>query len=249
MKQANQTQRKKSSEAIESILHVQRVTEVAMEAVILYLKSAQSPTSEESHQIINSVLGEHNCESPKGHIVASGQQSAEPHEFGHGPIFENVSIVIDIYPRSKETGYFADMTRTVCLGKPPLELQKMYDTVLQAQELALSMVKPDAVCTDIQKTVEQFFISEEYATSGKGKEFAFAEGFVHSIGHGVGLYIHESPHFGRKSLDLLKEGDVITIEPGLYYKNIGGVRLEDMVLVTADGFQNLTNFPKKLQLI
>lgn len=248
MNQLIQTTRNKSAVAVEEMLSVQQATEHAMGAVMSYLRSAQCPTSEEAHAIIDSVLASYNCESPNGHIVAGGMQSAEPHEFGSGKLEKCAPIVIDIYPRSKKTGYFADMTRTVCIGVPQPELKKMYDTVLAAQELAFSLIRPDAVCQDIQKAVEQFFVSAGYATSGKGKEFSFAEGFVHSIGHGVGKDIHEAPHFGRKSLDILREGDVITIEPGLYYKTIGGVRLEDMVLVTADGFQNLTGFPKQLQL-
>jgi Xaa-Pro aminopeptidase len=230
------------------MLSVQQATEHAMGAVMSYLRSAPCPTSEEAHVIIDSVLTSYNCKSPKGHIVAGGLQSAEPHEFGHGELLKYAPIVIDIYPRSKKTGYYADMTRTVCIGEPPSALQKMYDTVLQAQELAFSLIKPDAVCHDIQKTVEAYFVSAGYITSGKGKEFGYTEGFVHSIGHGVGKEIHQSPHFGKKSFDVLREGDIITVEPGLYYKDIGGVRLEDMVIVTADGFHNLTNYPKELKL-
>jgi Xaa-Pro aminopeptidase len=238
-----------TKKTLESIMEVQLATELAFDAVITYLRTADHPTSEEAHALIDAVLDAHDCESPKGHIVAGSLQSAEPHEFGHGELLKHVPIVIDIYPRSKRSGYFADMTRTVCIGEPTKALQKMYDTVLQAQELAFSLIKPDIVCHDIQKAVEQFFISVGYVTSGKGKEFGYAEGFVHSIGHGVGKEIHQSPHFGKKSFDVLREGDVITIEPGLYYKDIGGVRIEDMVVVTADGFKNLTNYPKELTLI
>lgn len=239
------SERYKSAEHVASIREVQNATEVAMDKVLVYLQSTGTPTSAEAHKIIDSTLSQYNCESPKGHIVAGGVQGAEPHEFGSGLIQKGVPIVIDIFPRSTVTGYFADMTRTVCIGTPSPPLQKIYDTVLEAQELAISMLRPGVVCFDIQCTVEAFFISAGYMTSGKGKEFAFAEGFVHSMGHGVGLNIHESPHFGKKSTDVLMEGDVVTIEPGLYYKNIGGVRLEDLLLVTAGGSQNLTHFPKK----
>ena len=180
--------------------------------------------------------------------MASGVQAAEPHERGHGPIQKNVPIVIDIFPRSKKSGYFADMSRTVCIGTPPSEAQKMYDAVLGAQELAISMVRPGLACRAIQEAVEQFFIDAGFVTSGEGKEFAYAEGFVHSIGHGVGLQIHEPPRFGKKSEDVLLPGEVVTVEPGLYYKDIGGVRIEDMVLVTEDGCRNLTNFGKKFVL-
>lgn len=246
MKKVMQARRKKSAEAIVSIQKVQYATEAAMKAVIVYLQLATRPTSEKAHEIIDTVLSTYNCESPEGHIVAGGVHSSEPHEVGNGFLKKHVPIVIDIYPRSKETGYFADMTRTVCRGVPSARLQKMYDVVFNAQKHALSMVKPGVTCIDIQNAVEKFFSDAGYVTSGKGKEFSFAEGFVHGVGHGVGSNIHESPHLGRKSTDTLKEGDVITVEPGLYYKKIGGVRLEDLVLVTKAGHQNLTRFPKKL---
>ena len=238
----------KSVEKIEAIKETQVATEAAMQAVIDYLKSSDQPSSEVAHEIIDSVLAEHNCESPEGHIVASGKQSAEPHEHGRGLIGKGEPVVIDIFPRSKDTEYFADMSRTVCVGKPSSELQKMYDTVLAVQEMAISMVKPGVKCVDIQVAAENFFQEAGFETSGVGKEFKYAEGFVHSIGHGVGKDIHEEPFLTKKSDLVLKEGDVITIEPGLYYKDIGGIRLEDLILVTADGYENLTNFPKKLNI-
>jgi Xaa-Pro aminopeptidase len=120
--------------------------------------------------------------------------------------------------------------------------------VRDAQELAIAMVAPGAVCSDIQNAVEKLFIKRGYKTSGKGKEFAFAEGFVHGVGHGVGTTIHEEPRIGTDTTGILEEGDVITIEPGLYYKEIGGVRLEDMLLVTSDGYKNLTDFVKRLEV-
>jgi Xaa-Pro aminopeptidase len=232
---------------VAAIEEVQRAAEAAMGKVVEYLKT-ENPTSEEAHKIIDEVLEAHGCESPEGHIVAGGVFSAEPHEKGTGLLKAGEPIVIDIYPRSKTTGYFADMTRTVCIGEPPKRLQEMYDAVLAAQELAISMVKPGANCKAIQEAVERLFTERGFETSGTGKEFAFAEGFVHGVGHGVSKIIHDTPRIGRDSNDVLSEGDVITIEPGLYYKDIGGVRLEDMLLVTHDGSRNLTRFPKRLLL-
>ena len=240
--------RKKTQKQIVFILETQRITEVAMQAVIDYLQLSKTPTSEEAHAIIDRVLAEHGCESPQGYVVAGGRESSEPHEVGSGVLKDCEPIVIDIFPRSKFTGYFADMSRTVCIGTPPKRLKKMYNTVLDAQQLAIAMVAPGVVCSDIQNAVEKLFIKRGYETSGKGKEFAYAEGFVHGIGHGVGTSIHEEPRIGTGTTGVLEEGDVITIEPGLYYKDIGGVRLEDMLLVTSDGYRNLTNFPKKLEI-
>lgn len=240
--------RKKTQKQVVSILETQRIAEIAMQAVIGYLQLATTPASEEAHAIIDRVLTEHGCESPEGYVVAGGKESCEPHEVGSGVLKDHEPIVIDIFPRSKFTGYFADMTRTVCIGTPPKRLKKMYNTVRDAQELAIAMVAPGVVCSDIQNAVEKLFIKRGYETSGKGKEFAYAEGFVHGIGHGVGTTIHEEPRIGTDTMGVLEEGDVITIEPGLYYEDIGGVRLEDMFLVTSDGHKNLTNFPKKLEI-
>ncbi len=264
----------KTEAQILEIEKVQKAVEAAASAVIGYLRGSKepcaerkalgigslradqgvlaapskNPASEEAHKIIDKILDKFGCESPEGHIVAGGKQSAEPHEKGTGILNKGEPIVIDIYPRSKTTGFFADMSRTVCLGEPSPLLQKMYDTVLGAEDLAISMIKPGVRCVDIHEAVEKFFVRNGYLTSGKGKDFPFAEGFVHGLGHGVGLNVHEAPRLGQKSEDILIEGDVITIEPGLYYKNIGGVRIEDMLLVTRDGYRNLTNFSKAFVL-
>jgi len=240
--------RQKTASQIAAIREVQRATETAMDAVISYLASAKSPISEEAHKIIDTVLQKYNCESPEGHIVAGGTQSAEPHYTGSGALAKGVPIVIDIYPRSKATSYFADMSRTVCIGPAPEELRKMYNTVLDAQKLAISMAKPKTLCSEIQKAVDNLFEDAGYVISGKGKEFSFAEGFVHGVGHGVGTNIHEAPRIGRNSPDVLEEGDVITLEPGLYYNNLGGIRIEDMILITANGSENLTKSPKQFEI-
>ena len=242
------SERHKTAEQVAAIEQVQRAVEAAMERVAGYLRSSDQPSSEACHSLIDAELQKRGCESPEGSIVAGGLQAAEPHEEGTGLLKRGEAIVIDIYPCSKTTLYFADMSRTVCIGPPPLKLQKMYDAVLGAQELGLSMIKPGAKCGDIQTAVEEYFTNAGFLTSGKGKEFAYAEGFVHGVGHGLGLEIHEAPCIGRGSEDILQEGDVITIEPGLYYKDTGGIRIEDMALVTREGCRNLTNFSKQFVL-
>jgi Xaa-Pro aminopeptidase len=208
--------RQKTTEQVAAIEETQHAVEAAFAEVILYLQSASVPTSGEARAIIERVLESRGAESSEGLIVAGGIASAEPHERGSGVLRAGEPIVIDIFPRSKKTGYFADMTRTVCIDTPSEQLQKMYDAVLAAQLLAISMVKPGIACKDIQEAVEHYFEDAGFVTSGKGKEFTYAEGFVHSIGHGVGRAIHEPPRFGKKSEDVLIEGEVITIEPGLY---------------------------------
>lgn len=237
--------RQKTVAEVQYIEDAQRAAEAALASVISYLQTSAEPNSKEAHAIIDKVLAEHDCESPEGHIVAAGLQAHEPHERGHGPIARGEAIVIDIFPRSKQTGFFADMTRTVCIGEPKNpEILKMFDAVAEAQKLVESLVKPGVLCRSLQDVAEKLFTDRGYVTSGKGKEFAFAEGFVHAVGHGVGREIHERPHIGRKTEDVLMEGDVITIEPGLYYANIGGIRMEDMVLVTTNGCRNLTRANK-----
>lgn len=242
------THRKKTREQIAFIEETQKATEAAAAEVIGYLKSDSEPSSEHCHLIIDEVLERFGCESPEGHIVAGGVQSASPHEAGSGRLMRGEPIVIDIFPRSIKTGYFADMSRTVCIGPPSLRLQSIYDAVLAAHALAVDMIKPGARGIEIQEAVENHFIECGFTTSGEGKEFPFAEGFVHGVGHGVGQKVHEPPRIGRNSTDVLAVDDVVTVEPGLYYKDVGGVRIEDLVLVTEDGCRNLTNFSKQLML-
>ncbi len=251
MKELVPSPRCKTAEQVAAIETVQRVVEEAIGEVVFYLRSSDAPTSEEAHAIIDSVLERAGCESPEGHIVAGGLQGAAPHAVGTGILKKGEPIVIDIYPRSKTSGYFADMSRTVCLGQPSSELQKIYDAVLGAQELAIAMVKPGVACKDIQEAVETFFIEQGFVTSAEGDKkegFKFAQGFVHGVGHGVGLNIHEAPRIGKDSPDTLIEGDVVTVEPGLYYDAIGGVRIEDMLLVTNTGYRNLTKCSKEFVL-
>lgn len=226
-----------------------RAAEAATAAMIDYLRTEPTPTSERAHQIIDEVLAAHGCESPEGHIVAGGEQAVEPHQKGSGVLQPGNAIVIDIYPRSTTTGYWADMTRTVCIGEPAPALQAMYDVVLDAQTLAISLIEPGRRASEVQVAVEKFFKNAGYQTTGKGSEFRYAEGFVHSIGHGVGNDIHMAPYFSHESGDVLEVGDIVTIEPGLYYTGIGGIRIEDMILVTNESRQNLTNFPKDFVIL
>jgi Xaa-Pro aminopeptidase len=233
---------------INAVKEVQYAVEQAIDAVIEYLKTTEYPTSEKAHNIIDETLTKYNCESPENHIVAGGKQAVDPHEEGTGILERNKPIVIDIYPRSKNTGYYADMTRTVCLGEAQEKTKVMYNHVLQAQQLAASMLKPSVPCADIQKTVERFFESKGYETRGTGQEFKYEEGFVHGVGHGVSKILHDSPRIGRETTDILKEGDIVTIEPGLYYHDLGGIRIEDMYLITDKGSEKITNFSTQFEI-
>jgi Xaa-Pro aminopeptidase len=235
---------------LEAITQVERATEAAMQAAIVYIQNDLAPTAPQARKIINDTLTKLGCESPEGVIVANGKVGALPHGNGRGKIKKGEPIVIDIYPRSKKTKYFADMSRTVCLGSAPNKLQKMYMAVDEAQELARAMIRPGVRGEEIQHAVEDYFEKKGFKRikpRTKGKGWLAKEGFIHGVGHGVGKEIHEAPRLSHGD-DILEEGDIVTIEPGLYYKDIGGVRLEDMVVVTKRGSKTITKFPKKLRI-
>jgi Xaa-Pro aminopeptidase len=175
-------------------------------------------------------------------IVAAGPRSADPHFAGEGAIKENEPIVIDLFPYGKKDRYFADMTRTVVRGKASPEVQKMYQTVLEAQNVALNAIRAGVTGKQVNDMVCEYFEKHGYGTTRTRS----AEGFIHSTGHGVGIEIHELPSISESGLEPLMPGQVVTVEPGLYIQGIGGVRIEDMVAVTDKGNVNLTKMPKRL---
>ncbi len=238
----------KTAAELAAITEVQLATTAAMRAVIKYIATSDNPTAESAHQLIDSILDEYDCESPEGHIVAGGRMSAEPHEIGKGALLAGVPIVIDIYPRSKVTGYYADMSRTVCRGVAPVPLRDMYQAVAQAKEVAIAAVRPGFPVKELHLLAADSLAAAGFATGGTGTLFEYEYGFVHSLGHGLGQEVHEAPHINKTSEEVLEAGQVVTIEPGLYYPEIGGVRLEDMVLVTETGCVNLTNEKQQLEI-
>ncbi|MDO8842403.1 Xaa-Pro peptidase family protein [Methanocalculus sp.] len=191
-------------------------------------------TSEQVRYAIHAKLLEHGCRGVDT-IVASGDETSEVHLRGSGPIAADAPIILDIFPQDEETGYFADMTRTVVRGEPSPEIREMYESVSDAQALAFSLIRAGADGSSIYQAVVSFFSDCGYGTE--------PHGFVHSLGHGVGLDIHEAPSLNLRGSPLAA-GNVITIEPGLYYPGIGGVRIEDMGLVTGGGFSRITRFPE-----
>ena len=170
-------------------------------------------------------------------IVSTGKQTAIPHHRGHGKIEEH--LVIDVFPRSREHLYYSDFTRTVFLEKNQ-ELEDMYKAVVEAQERAISMIKDGVNARDVHTEVKQVLEDFGYKTTK-------TEGFIHSTGHGIGLEIHEEPRISDCDIEL-KSGMVFTVEPGLYYKDIGGVRVEDVVVVRKNGCEVLTNYEKFIRL-
>jgi Xaa-Pro aminopeptidase len=178
-------------------------------------------------------------------IVAGGKQACDPHERGFGPLRANKPIIIDIFPRSQKTGYFGDITRTVVRGRADEATRKLYDTVLRGQKIAFDKMHAKTKTSEIHKAVQGFFVKQGYKTCRRDGHM---EGFFHGTGHGLGMEIHEAPRVGATSTGELKRGHVVTVEPGLYYPEFGGVRLEDVALVTGNGAKNLTRFEKVLEL-
>ena len=178
-------------------------------------------------------------------IVAGGMQACDPHERGHGALRADEAIIIDVFPRSQRTGYFGDITRTVVKGRASEALRKLYHTVERGQEIAFETLRKSMNGKDVHQRILDFFKKEGYKT---GKRDGHMQGFFHGTGHGVGLEIHEAPRIGITSEDVLKKGHVVTVEPGLYYPEIGGVRLEDVALITENGARNLTKFEKLLEI-
>lgn len=244
----------KTVEEIRWIEDAQRATESAVAAAHDALRTADirndalwlhdAPlTSERIKKLINVRLMELDCVAQHT-IVAGGDQACDPHDEGSGPLPAHRSIIFDVFPRSAATRYFADMSRTVVRGTVSSELKRLYQTVKDAQEEAISRVRAGADGTKIHQGICDRFDKAGYLT---GLVNGRMQGYFHGTGHGVGLDIHEHPRISRHG-SILQEGEVVTVEPGLYYPGLGAVRIEDMVLVTKDGCRNLTNFPKELEL-
>jgi Xaa-Pro aminopeptidase len=244
----------KSAEEIRHIEAAQRATEAAVAAAHESLRRAEIRgdqlwldgellTSERVKQQINVKLMESNCVAQHT-IVAGGEQACDPHDEGCGPLPAHRSIIFDVFPRSAATRYFADMSRTVIRGRPSAELKKLYQSVKDAQEEAISKIRDGADGARIHQGICDRFEKAGYRT---GVVNGRMQGYFHGTGHGVGLDIHEAPRISRTG-SILQEGTVVTVEPGLYYPGLGAVRIEDMVLVTKDGCRNLTNYPKTFEL-
>jgi Xaa-Pro aminopeptidase len=178
-------------------------------------------------------------------IVAGGRQACDPHEQGYGPLRANEPIILDVFPRSQKTGYFGDITRTVVKGRASDAVRKLYDTVHRGQKAAFQLLRAGTPTSHVHQTVQELFVREGYKT---GRVNGRMQGFFHGTGHGLGLEIHEAPRMGPHSLGVLKAGQVVTVEPGLYYPEIGGVRIEDVAHVTSKSPRNLTQFEKVLEV-
>ncbi len=245
----------KDEEEIGHIVTTLRNTEKALEKAIDCIRKSNVKdgflfstrnhliTSESIRQMINVELMKRGCKASHT-IVSCGEQSCVPHNTGSGPLRANESIIFDVFPKDEQTGYYADISRTVVKGKASRSLKKMYKAVASAQELVFQSAGNGARGDVIHRKVMKHLSSMGFKT---GKAKGKMQGFFHGTGHGVGLDVHEPPRISKTKCTL-KTGNIVTVEPGLYYPGVGGVRLEDMILITDDGCTNLTKSPKVLEV-
>jgi len=253
----SERRRVKTETELEGIRKAQRGTEAAMAAAREMLRDAEASngtvtldgeplTSERIKSRIAEVFNDHDLIADE-FIVAHGGQAASGHDMGSGPIASGEAVVIDLFPRDRETGCYADMTRTYVVGEIPDEIAEYHKHVYEALKRSLEAVKPGAEGSAVYGLVCDVFHEAGYPTQlSKQPGEVLSSGFFHGLGHGVGLEVHEPPWLSRDPSELVA-GDVITLEPGLYREGYGGVRLEDLVLVTEDGAENLTDFPYDLK--
>ncbi|MDS0284186.1 Xaa-Pro peptidase family protein [Haloarcula onubensis] len=244
----------KTDEEIDHVRAAQRANEAAMGAAAELLAAAdvaddghlthdgEALTSERVKEEIEVTLLRHGCSLDET-IVACGADAADPHDRGSGPLSAGEPIIIDIFPRDKATKYHADMTRTFCVGEPSETVREWYDLTERAKRAAFDALEPGATGEAVHDAVCDVY--EDAGLPTLRSDDRAETGFIHSTGHGVGLDVHELPRLSPGGGEL-EPGHVVTIEPGLYDPEVGGVRIEDIAVVTEDGYENLTEYDERL---
>ena len=205
-------------------------------------------TCERVQLAVERAFGEHGAAAEE-FVVSHGEQTAVGHEAGSGPIAADDVVLFDLFPRDRESACYSDFTRTFSLGRPSDELGEYHRLAKEALDLAVAAVKPGVRGSDIHRMVCDFFHEHGHKTQlHKEEGESLVDGYFHATGHGVGLEVHEQPGVGRIESEPLLAGDVIALEPGLYRHGYGGVRLEDLVLVTVEGAEILTHYPYDFEL-
>lgn len=249
--------RHKSAEEAGFIQEAQRAAEAAVTEVARQLAQAEIRdgglwlegrplTSERLYARASLLLGEMGFSCPEM-IVAGSPECAMPHFRGEGPIRANAPVIVDIFPSGRGSHYYGDLTRTLVVGEIPEEIRHMHAAVLQALDAGIESIKAGVPGRDVHHAVCQVLVDRGFGTTTKGYEGP--EGgpkMNHSTGHGVGLDVHEEPALRGPNDEPLLEGDVVTVEPGLYLLGLGGVRVEDTGMVTANGFKNFTTLTRSL---
>jgi len=243
----------KSNEEVKQLEQALRITEAGMARGMEVLRAARKGPGKKlrwSGKPLTSEILRAEIDSgilraggtPHGTIVAGGDQACDPHERGSGPLQADSLIIFDVFPRDAKTGYFGDLTRTVVRGRASDAQRKLWNTVKTGQEMALRRIKDGADGAAIHKAIQDLFAKRGFPTETRKGRLV---GFFHGTGHGLGLEIHEYPRLQKVTL---KAGNVVTVEPGLYYPGLGGVRIEDVVVVTRTGHKLLSRFPKQLEI-
>ncbi len=244
--------RVKSGAELEGMRRAQRAAEAGMEAARAMLADALAGGKTITVEEVKAAILRRFLDlgaSADELIVSHGPQSAIGHEAGFGEILRDEPIVIDLFPYDNESGVYADMTRTFVFGEPSDELNEWYGLCKQALDRALGEIRAGVTGRSVFEGTCEIFEAAGYPTPRKKEEGVPLEnGFIHSLGHGVGLEVHEAPSLGLLGTDPLVAGDAVSVEPGLYRPGYGGLRLEDLVIVTDDGCENLTDFPYELTL-
>ena len=234
---------------LEGIRRAQRAADAAMAVAAELIRELRPGlTSEEVRAAMKARADELGSDLADDVIVSHGGQAAVGHESGHGAIAAGEPVVVDIWPRDRASRCYADMTRTFVAGggEPPEELRRYFELTRASLDAIYPLVRAGAHGRDIYEVS-----CEPYETAGlptqrtKASGEVLADGYFHGLGHGVGLEVHERPNLGRLGDELIA-GDVITLEPGCYRRGFGGCRLEDLVLVTDEGYEVLTDFPYEL---
>jgi Xaa-Pro aminopeptidase len=240
--------RVKTEAEIAGIRRAQRAAEDAMDAIRARLRAAGPVTCEELRAEAMRAFTEAGMIVPDIVIVSHGAQTAIGHEPGYGEVEPGEPVVVDLYPHDPQSGCYTDMTRTFCVGEPPEELVRYHALVREALDLAYEVLRPGVKGADAHRAVCEFFQGHGFPTQlTKPPGEVLDEGFDHSLGHGVGLEVHEQPFLGRLGRHELVAGDVVAVEPGLYRPDFGGCRLEDTVLITDGGVELLgTGYPYDL---
>jgi Xaa-Pro aminopeptidase len=248
--------RVKNDAELAGIRRAQRAAEAAMDAARELLRAAERQngglvvnglplTCERLKLAVEQAFSEHGVFADE-FIVSHGAQTAIGHDMGSGPIEPNEPICLDLFPRDRESGCYADMTRTFVVGDPTDELLEYHKLCREALDRAVAAVKPGIPGKDLNRLACDIFEEHGFPTLlSKSPGEVLKDGFYHSLGHGVGLEVHEEPALGRGPGELVA-GDVIAVEPGLYRNGYGGCRLEDLVHVTEDGAEILTDYPYDL---
>jgi Xaa-Pro aminopeptidase len=243
----------KNKKELAAIRQALKIAKVGIERAVEVLRSAKIGTRRQlrwNGRVLTSEIVRAEADSavlragglPEGTIVAGGRQACDPHERGHGPLRAQELIILDIFPRETRRGFYGDLSRTVVRGRASEPQRQLWETVRAAQRLAMRGIRPGRRGALVHREVQEFFLARGYPTVRRRGRWT---GFFHGTGHGLGLDLHEEP---RLAATTFRPGQVFTVEPGLYYPEVGGARHEDVVTVTPDGCRRLAHLAVPLEL-